>query len=156
MRRHPSRLAYTSKGHAYSMTVLPRCSPSCPAPPSQLSRQLCTLQPPPCHGRGHRGRAWGHLPACRDTAIAMNPHRTGSLCRGSSEKTLSAPPCPHLPRKVKRAPWANSLTNLQVSLITLLMGDWDKLDLWVLKANCWALHFQDGAVCASIGVSEML
>lgn len=53
--RHPSILAYTSKGHTYSMTGLPQSSPSCPAPPSQLSWQLCALQPPPTTERGHRG-----------------------------------------------------------------------------------------------------
>lgn len=72
----------------------------------------------------------------------------------TAEKTPSAPPCPHLPYNVKRALWANLLTNLQVSLITLLMRDWEKLDLWVLEANCWALGFQDGVMC--VGVSERL
>lgn len=38
--QHPPILAYTSKGQAYSMTLLPYCSPSCPALPSQLSLQL--------------------------------------------------------------------------------------------------------------------
>lgn len=51
MWQHPSILAYTSKGQAYSMTLLPYCSPSCSALPSQLSLQLCTpstLQGIPC------------------------------------------------------------------------------------------------------------
>lgn len=50
--RHPSILVYTSKGHTYSMTGLPQSSPSCPAPPSQLSWQLCALQLPWREGTG--------------------------------------------------------------------------------------------------------
>lgn len=49
----------------------------------------------------------------------------------AAEEAPSAPLYPHLPRKVKRAPWANPLTDLQVSLITLLTRDWEKLDPWV-------------------------
>lgn len=63
----PSVLAYTSKCHIDSMTSLPCSSPSCPVPPSQLRQQLCSFQLPPCHGNGHRGGSWGHLPACGGT-----------------------------------------------------------------------------------------
>lgn len=59
LRWHPSILAYTSKGHTYSMTGLPCCSPSCPAPPGQLSRRLRALQPPPAMGVGAGGEAGG-------------------------------------------------------------------------------------------------
>lgn len=84
LRQHPSILAYTSKGHTYSMTGLSCCSPSCPGPLGQLSRQLRTLQPPPRRGGGRRGRGWGHLPACGATTDAMNPLGTGAPCRRSS------------------------------------------------------------------------
>lgn len=52
---HPSILAYTFKGHAYSMTLLPRCSPSCPAPPPASSA------PSSLSGCGDspRGEVWG-------------------------------------------------------------------------------------------------
>lgn len=58
LRWHPSILAYTFKGHAYSMTLLPLRSPSCPAPPSQLSRSSAPSSLP-CRGGSPRGEAWG-------------------------------------------------------------------------------------------------
>lgn len=76
--RHPAILAYTSKGHTYSMTG-PSCrSPSCPAPPSQLSRQLCALQPPPAAAGGCRVPGGGHLAARGGTPDERDPLGTGA------------------------------------------------------------------------------
>lgn len=142
--RHPAILAYTSKGHTYSMTG-PSCrSPSCPAPPSQLSRQLCALQPPPAAAGGCRVRGGGHLAARGAPPMKGTRSGQGRHTGEAAEKGLSAPPCPHLPCKVQRTPWTNPLISLQVSLITLQTRDWGKLDLRVLKAEGWAGGLQGG------------
>lgn len=129
---HPSILAYTFKGHAYSMTLLPRRSPSCPTPPQPAPR------PPASRAVGaHHGGRFGASPAHRGTTVPGTPcgHRQdrGSPHRmvEAAEKAPSAPLCPHPPYKAKGAPLANPVINLQAALIASLMKGWGKPCQWV-------------------------